>query len=514
VTPSSFVDTRGSDTSRPLFSRVLSRGQAPGGGLYVPESLPGIALEQIVALAGLDYPERVTRVLGWFGVDVEAGPLLALARQAYGARFAAPAITPMSGPHDGIHLLELWHGPSAAFKDIALQLMPRLFPTRGLLDPDPDNHAEQHLILVATSGDTGKASLEGFTGHPGVRLAVFYPVDGVSELQRLQMVTQPGANVAVFGVRGDFDACQRGVRALLRDEAFGREIAEHRRWRLSSANSINWGRLLPQIVYYVGCYSDLVASGSVIAGEPVDFCVPTGNFGNILAGHYASRIGVPVGRLVCACNENDVLRSFLDTGIYDIGERRLHRTPSPSMDILIASNLERLLHDISGDAPLIRRLIESLETMGRFEIGGKLLQVIHSRFATDSVTNEECLGTIGRAYRRHGLLLDPHTAVAWAVAERTRRDIPMVVVGTAHWAKFGGAVFRALRGETFDSALPADLAGAGPFAVLRHIQERAAGQSVPEGILELERATQRFTEVVGDSPESMGEALLASQSLR
>ncbi len=344
-----YLDTRGAIEMPRTFTEAILEGIAPGGGLFVPQRLPSFSVEQIELLATVPYHARAAAVYEAFGLNVSAEKTREIAARAYGPNFDDPEVAPVREVAPGRHVLELWHGPTLAFKDMALQCMPLYFSealeqahVRGATDLD-------FLILVATSGDTGVAALNGFADRARTRICVYYPDAGVSALQELQMVTQPGENLTVFRLGGDFDDCQSSVKAVFDDGDFAAELAERHHLALSSANSINWGRLLPQIAYYVSAYADLAARGVVSGGECVDVCVPTGNFGNILAAWYAKGIGVPIGRLLCASNSNNVLFDFLSSGIYDIAARSLVKTPSPSMDILISSNLERLLYDLTGD---------------------------------------------------------------------------------------------------------------------------------------------------------------------
>ncbi|MDZ4178730.1 MAG: threonine synthase, partial [Coriobacteriia bacterium] len=343
-----YLDTRDLDATRPTFSSAVVKGIAEGGGLYVPERLPELTLDEILAFATWPYQRRASAIFTRFGVDMSSERIDALMAQAYGCQWDDERIAPVIEVRPDMHVLELWHGPTSAFKDMALQCMPLFFSESIDLLRARGEAQEDYLILVATSGDTGKAALEGFADRDHTRIAVFYPAEGVSDIQRKQMVTQRGDNVMVYGVRGNFDDCQNAVKAAFADDAFNDELKRRHGLRLSSANSINWGRLLPQIVYYVSAYADMVASGGVKPGEPMDVCVPTGNFGNILGAYYARLMGVPIGRLICASNENNVLSDFIATGVYDISGRAFVTTPSPSMDILISSNLERLLYHLAG----------------------------------------------------------------------------------------------------------------------------------------------------------------------
>lgn len=323
----------------PVRAEAIVRGIAPDGGLYVPCEIPSLRAQEVY---GLSYAQTAAKVLGLFLEEYEPELLLGAAQEVYGTGFSGRAgyVRPVE---EGLYALELWHGPTCAFKDYALQLMPRLLVEAKRILGD----TRTTEILVATSGDTGKAALAGFAGLPGIKIAVFYPSHGTSEVQRLQMVTQEGENVAVYAIRGNFDDAQTGVKRAFASEELRGWLAA-RQTALSSANSINWGRLVPQIVYYFYCYAQLVQAGKVPDGAAVDFCVPTGNFGDILAGWYAKQMGLPVGRLVCASNRNDVLTQFLSTGVYD-AKRPFYKTSSPSMDILVSSNLERLLYHITQD---------------------------------------------------------------------------------------------------------------------------------------------------------------------
>jgi len=433
---------------------------------------------------------------------------------AYGDNFDDPEVAPVRDLGDGRFVLELWHGPTLAFKDMALQCMPLFFSealelahARGTTDLD-------FLILVATSGDTGVAALNGFADRAHTRIAVSYPDAGVSAIQERQMTTQPGGNLTVFAVEGDFDTCQSAVKAAFDDSAFAAGLAEKHGLAMSSANSINWGRLLPQIVYYVSAYADMVARGHVPSGAPIDVCVPTGNFGDILAGYYAKRMGVPIRRLLCASNTNKVLSDFIATGVYDIAGRDLVKTPSPSMDILISSNLERLLYDLSGDAAVVRRWMDELRTARRFTVDGELLARLQDEFAGEWVDNDTCLRTIGEVQRERGYLMDPHTAVAWKVAEGLRGaaagteggdGAPVLVVSTAHWSKFAADVARGLSGAP-DGA-PLDTAD--DFALLDRVVEMAPGARIPASMEAVRARPARFDTRIAGNRDALERALLA-----
>jgi threonine synthase len=505
--PLTYRDTRGLDPAHYTFLDAVMKGLASGGGLIVPEELPALTLWDILALSDLPYRKRAAAIYRAFHVDVPDARIDQLMAEAYGENFDNRRVAPVEEVAADMHVLELWHGPTSAFKDMALQCMPLFFSEAIEAREMSGIPSDDYLILVATSGDTGKAALEGFADRPHTRICVFYPADGVSDIQRKQMVTQHGENVAVFGMRGNFDDCQNAVKAAFNDPDFGTELHERYGLTLSSANSINWGRLLPQVVYYASAYADMVASGGVRPGEPMDVCVPTGNFGNILGAFYASRIGVPIGRLLCASNANNVLADFIATGVYDISDRGFVTTPSPSMDILISSNLERLLYELAGPEDT-QRWMSQLARDGRFQVDRETFGAVRERFAGDWVSNDESLQVIARVYDEHGYLLDPHTAVAWEVAERLRGDDPVLIVSTAHWAKFGADVYKALRGLSCDAPLPEDVASLSGIELLAKVQELAPdGSCVPRSLAELDQQPERFTGVVDAGAEGVEVAI-------
>ena len=437
-----YFSTRGA-AARISSAAAILQGLAADGGLFVPETIPQVSVSEIEELQGLSYEERATRVLRLFLTDYTEEELYGCACRAYGKTFDDVRRAPVRSVGD-MYVLELWHGPTSAFKDMALQLLPQLMCAAR----EKTGEKNTVLILVATSGDTGKAALEGFAGIDGIKIMVFYPDGGVSPVQRLQMVTQEGENVSVIAVRGNFDDAQRGVKEIFKDTATAKELAAYHT-RFSSANSINWGRLVPQIVYYFSAYADLLSAGKIHVGDTVNFTVPTGNFGNILAGYYAKRMGLPVGRLVCASNANHVLTDFLQTGIYD-RRRDFYQTISPSMDILVSSNLERLLYHLTEDIKQVTAWMKDLAAFGRYDartLLPALREHFWAAFADDAATQEE----IRSVYERTQYTLDPHTAVAYRAAEQYRRmtedTCPMVVLSTASPYKFCTSVLQALGGE-------------------------------------------------------------------
>ncbi|NLG83052.1 MAG: threonine synthase [Firmicutes bacterium] len=441
-----YLSTRGKGGEIPSAVAILE-GLAPDGGLYVPEEIPRLGAEEFSGLAGFPYPERAARLLSFFLTDYDEEELRRYARAAYGPdRFDNPAVTPLV-PLDGrTSVVELWHGPTAAFKDLALQIMPHLL--RAAVAKTGSH--EEVVILVATSGDTGKAALEGFRDVPGTKIVVFYPAEGVSRVQELQMTTQEGGNVAVVAVEGNFDDAQTGVKAIFADPELKMAMAA-RGLRFSSANSINWGRLVPQIAYYVTAYLEMAARGAIRAGDPINIAVPTGNFGNILAAYYARALGLPVARLVCASNMNNVLTDFLRTGVYD-RRRNFYTTISPSMDILISSNLERLLFLLADRDPgRVTKWMADLKETGRYELDPGALRRLQEVFWGGYADEEETKAAIGRVWRECGYLLAPHTAVGWHVLEEYRRTTgdppPTVLAATASPFKFPAAVLEAITGE-------------------------------------------------------------------
>ncbi len=484
-----YRDTRGAVDAPRTFTEAILEGIAPGGGLFVPERLPALSVEQIAALAEIPYHARAAQVFDAFGPDVAPAVTREIAARAYGPNFDHPGVAPVVEAAPGRHVLELWHGPTLAFKDMALQCLPLYF-SEALAQAHAKGATElDYLILVATSGDTGVAALDGYADRAGTRICVFYPDAGVSALQELQMVTQPGENLTVYRLAGDFDACQSSVKAVFDDAAFAAELAERHGLALSSANSINWGRLLPQIVYYLSGYADLVAAGAVASGEPVDVCVPTGNFGNILAAWYARRMGAPLRRLLCASNTNNVLFDFLSSGVYDIAARALVKTPSPSMDILVSSNLERLLYDLSGEPAKVAGWMADLRTAGRFEVDAGTKELLRASFAAAWVDNDTCLEVIGRVHRERGYLLDPHTAVAWEAAERLAGDAPVLIASTAHWSKFAADVVRGLTGVPAGEPVSGT---AHDLELLDRVVDLAPGTTVPPQLRAVRARPRRF----------------------
>ena len=437
-----YLSTR-DKTLRLRAAGAMAIGLSRDGGLFAPEAFPDLGTLDLKVLGAMSYQQRASFIMGKYLEAFGTEELERFAQRAYGPdRFDHPDVAPLHRVDSNTWCLELWHGPTCAFKDLALQMLPQLI-SESLNKLGEERDA---CILVATSGDTGKAALEGFADVPRTKILVFYPEHGVSEMQRLQMVTQSGDNVGVCAVRGNFDDAQGGVKALFSDEAL-REVLREKGWFLSSANSINWGRILPQIVYYISAYCDLLGAGEIKLGQKVNFCVPTGNFGNILSCYYAKRMGLPVGKLICASNRNDVLTDFIRTGIYD-RNRPFHTTMSPSMDILISSNLERLLFDMSGGKDeLVREYMEQLAQTGRYEVTPGMKRRMQEVFYGGFCGEEETASSIAMLYR-YGYLIDTHTAVAAKVLTDYRKKsgdrTPAIFVSTASPYKFCDSVLSSI----------------------------------------------------------------------
>ena len=499
-----YIDTRGCCEEPVSFTEAVVKGLANGGGLFVPQSIPTMTLDEITALGEKLYAQRAAEIYKRFDIDVPAEMIDELMADAYGKQFDSEDICPITSLDENTHILELWHGPTSAFKDMALQCLPRFFSasTKLLIERGKLDH--EFMILVATSGDTGKAALEGFCDVDGVSIGVMYPDGGVSDIQYKQMATQKGKNVRVWAVKGNFDDCQSGVKAVFSDETFAQKLLTDHKLALSSANSINWGRLLPQVVYYVSSYAELVKQGKVAAGAPIDVCVPTGNFGNILAAWYAKQMGTPIAKLICASNTNRVLADFIETGVYDISDREFVLTPSPSMDILISSNLERQLFELTGrNAAAVAGWMDELKKNKCFRVDDETFARVKEIFKTGSTNDADCLATIKAVFDEHHYLLDPHTAVAYRVATENRSENPLLIASTAHWAKFGENVYRGLHGLAGNEALPEEIAVLSGCELNRRIAEETQLPYIPQGLAELDTLPIRFTEVIDSSIETM-----------
>ncbi len=428
-------------------AEAIKTGISSDGGLFLPEDKPLISVEQIENMISMDYKQRAAAILKFYIDDYSDEEIIECVNKAYTSfKFDNKEIAPMHKLTDQVSILELWHGPTCAFKDMALQILPHLL----VKAVKKTGEKSKIVILVATSGDTGKAALEGFKDVEGTEIIVFFPNNGVSEVQKMQMVTQEGKNVHAIAINGNFDDAQNGVKQIFSDSDTIKLMAKNG-YKFSSANSINWGRLVPQIVYYFSAYCDLLKSGSININEKINIVVPTGNFGNILAAYYAMEMGLPVRKLICASNDNNVLTDFINTGIYN-RVREFKKTVSPSMDILISSNLERLLFELNGhNSELINDWMEKLRNTGRYEIDTDTFDKISEKFWAGYTTEAETLKTIKNVYKDDNYVVDTHTAVAIDVYEKyvisTGDMSKAVIASTASPFKFNTSVVSAIFGE-------------------------------------------------------------------
>lgn len=484
-----YVSTRGLKENT-TSAQAIKKGIAPDGGLYMPDELPKITLDEIKEYASMPYYKRAAAVLGKFLPDYDKVLLEEDCKNAYSEKNFPGGAAPVHKLSDGNYVLELFHGPTCAFKDMALQIMPSLL-SRSLTMTGESKTA---YILVATSGDTGKAALEGYADKEGIKIKVFYPSCGVSKIQKLQMATQCGENVSVCAIEGNFDDAQNGVKKIFGDKAINEKLGE-KGFFLSSANSINWGRLAPQIVYYISAYADLLKAGELCEGEELNVTVPTGNFGNIFAAYIAKQMGLPIGKLVCASNKNNILTDFFNTGVYD-RNRQFYQTVSPSMDILISSNLERLLYLVCGSDET-KKYMTSLSETGKYTVDEKYMATIRASFYGDCTNEEQTKAQIKKTFDENGYLIDTHTAVALRVAEnyKAKNGGKMLTVSTASPYKFAADVLGSL-GETADGD---------EFAPLYKLAE-VSNTEIPSPLASLKEKKVRFDKVI--SPSDMATEVL------
>jgi threonine synthase len=484
-----YQSTREGKTTHSGAQAILA-GLASDGGLFTPDSIPQLSLSQIDEMKSMTYQEKAFAILSLFLDDFPTEILLKCVNSAYNEQtFNHPDVAPLVKLTEQINILELYHGPTCAFKDIALQILPHLLMSSASLEKDD----RTYVILVATSGDTGKAALSGFQDVDRTKIVVFYPKSGVSTIQKLQMVTQEGENLKVIAVKGNFDDTQTGVKKIFSDEKLRAQL-EDKHYRFSSANSINWGRLAPQIVYYFSSYCDLLQRGEIKLGEEINFVVPTGNFGNILAGYIAKKMGLPIHRLVCAANKNNVLTDFINSGVYD-RNRDFNKTVSPSMDILISSNLERLLYLICQDASEVRGYMQDLADKGSYQVSDSLKKSIQSLFWSDCSDDNETIARIRSTYEEHGYLMDTHTAVAMDIHYKYKRAVSdnrkTVIVSTASPFKFNSSVAKAI-------LAPEVVAASDEVSLLTTLSEES-GMIIPDGLSGLDKKDVLHKDVVEKS---------------
>lgn len=476
-----YLSTRNSNL-RVKSSFAITHGISAEGGLFLPTDIPVISNDDFFSLCGMSYIDRAAFVLKKFLTDFTDDEIKYCVNSAYYGTFDNDSPAPVVQIDDSLYTLELWHGPTCAFKDLALQLLPYLVTTSAKKLGD----GKKLLILVATSGDTGKAALEGFKDVEDTEIIVFYPSDGVSPTQKLQMASQEGKNVHVFGIKGNFDDAQTGVKKIFTDNTVINKLSDIG-YEFSSANSINWGRLVPQIVYYISAYCDLLNSGKDLK-DGFNVTVPTGNFGNILAAYFAKAMGTPINKLVCASNKNNILTDFINTGVYD-KNREFYTTVSPSMDILISSNLERMLYLLSGDDKYVAGLQAELQSNGRFEVTEDIKHKIGEIFHAGFCGEEDTIKSIAETYNNFNYLCDTHTSVAVSVAraymQKTGDARPMIIASTASPYKFTKSVLKAISND-----VPED-----EFEAIDTLK-KLTGVTVPAGIADLRKKKIRFDDVI------------------
>lgn len=467
-------------------AQAIVQGISAEGGLFVPSEIPSITMDEIVKLGDMSYSERAAFVFSKYLTDFTEAEIRYCTDNAYSTKnFATENIAEISHLFDGTYVLELWHGPTCAFKDMALQILPYLLTT----SVKKIELNKKVIILVATSGDTGKAALEGFADVPGTEIMVFYPQDGVSAMQKRQMTTQDGENVKVCAIKGNFDDCQNGVKAIFTNEEIKQKL-DDAGMMFSSANSINWGRLAPQIIYYISSYAELVKDGEIKAGDKINIVVPTGNFGNILAAYYAKNMGMPVNKLICASNSNKVLTDFINTGIYD-RNRDFITTISPSMDILISSNLERLLYLISGENDAqIREWFGALAQTGRYEVSDDVKAKLKADFVGGFCDDVQTKAVIKEIYDKYSYTLDTHSAVAVKVYQDYKAETgdmtKTLIASTASPYKFSSSVLEAIEGQVPQMD---------EYDMVDKLN-KLSGYAIPKSLAELKDKEIRFSESI------------------
>jgi threonine synthase len=488
-----YKSTRSLNEEYVSAANAIKNGLAPDGGLYMPESIPSLSQDEIISLCEKSYAERAAYIMSKFLTEYSHDELLSDCNQAYSEKKFPGGAAPIHKIDDKVYSLELWHGPTCAFKDMALQIMPRLL-SRALEKTDEKRTA---LILVATSGDTGKAALEGYRDVDRIKIKVFYPVNGVSRVQKLQMATQEGNNVDVCAIHGNFDDAQNGVKAIFADTEFAKELNEKDTF-LSSANSINWGRLVPQVVYYVSAYCDMLKNGEIKLGDKLDVCVPTGNFGNIFAAYIAKLMGLPLGKLVCASNKNNILTDFLENGTYD-RNRSFFTTISPSMDILISSNLERLIYLVCGSEKTAKYMKE-LKENGKYTLAEEDFAKIKENFSGYYCDEENTKKTISYTFSERKYLIDTHTAVGYYSAlqyiENEKSENKIILASTASPFKFASDVYKAISGKAPTDDLSA-----------LDLLAKVSGEKIPLPLDKIGERVVRFTNTC--DPKDMKDTVLA-----
>ncbi len=481
-----FYNSTRNSSIKVTSAEAITQGISAEGGLFVPESIPSISLDEVKKLGGMSYADRAAYVFAKYLTDFTDAEIHYCTDNAYSTKnFETESISELAHLFDGTYMLELWHGPTCAFKDMALQILPYFLTTSA----KKINLDKKIVILVATSGDTGKAALEGFKDVEGTQIMVFYPEHGVSPMQKRQMKTQEGGNVGVCALKGNFDDCQNGVKEIFTNEDVKAQLSSGGKM-FSSANSINWGRLVPQIVYYISAYADLVRSEEIALGDKINIVVPTGNFGNILAAYYAKHMGIPVNKLICASNINNVLTDFIKTGVYD-RNRRFYATCSPSMDILISSNLERLLYLMTGrNDEVIKDWFGKLSSEGKYEVSDDIKQKLAEEFYGGFCDDSETKATISEIYKKYSYTCDTHTAVAVKVYEDYKRETgdttKTLIASTASPYKFSASVLEAMEGAVSELD---------EYAMVDRLAE-LSDIPVPSALADLKTKPERFNDSI------------------
>lgn len=495
-----YKSTRGSG-KKYTFSQVLLKGIAEDGGLFLPVKIPQFSLKDIEKLQHKSYQEIALFIMKLLETDFPEPVLRDLINKAYGQNFDNPQIAPLVHIKENEYILELWHGPTAAFKDMALQLMPLLF-SQALSSKKEE--PKKYLILVATSGDTGAAALEGYKNKKGIKIIVLFPQNQVSSIQELTMTTFKAENGKVIAINGDFDDAQTLVKDIFNDRKFNEKLLTKYGVSLSAANSINWGRLVPQLFYYLVSYVRLLEEKKIKIGSEIDIAVPSGNFGNLFAAFFMKQMGLPIRKFICASNSNNVLTQFFQTGVYDISNRDIIATPSPSMNILVSSNLERFLYLITNNSVRVKEWMKDLKEKKRFTIDTDTRKKIGEFIFADWVDNTDGLTCIKNTLEKTGYLLDPHTAVATEVANRYKsqtksEDVPLIICSTAHWSKFPRHVFAAINGASQEKNI---------FKLLSLIKQKAPKTQIPPNILALQKKEKTNIPVLPPSKDVIEEAIL------
>lgn len=491
-----FYNSTRNNNIRVSSAEAITQGISVEGGLFVPEEMPSITLEEIKSLGDMSYADRAAYVFATYLTDFTDAEIHYCTDNAYSTKnFETENIAEIAHLFDGTYMLELWHGPTCAFKDMALQILPYFLTTSA----KKINLDKKIVILVATSGDTGKAALEGFKDVENTQIMVFYPEQGVSPMQKRQMKTQEGSNVGVCAIKGNFDDCQNGVKVIFTNEDVKTQLSDSGKM-FSSANSINWGRLVPQIVYYISTYAQLVKDEEISIGDKINVVVPTGNFGNILAAYYAKHMGLPINKLICASNINNVLTDFIKTGVYD-RNRKFYATCSPSMDILISSNLERLLYIMTGkNDEIIRDWFGKLSSEGKYEVTDDIKKKLAEEFYAGYCDDAQTKATISEIYGKYSYTCDTHTAVAVKVYEdykkETSDNTKTVIASTASPYKFSASVLEAIEGSKADID---------EYSMVDKLAE-LSDIPVPSALADLQNKPERFNESI--DKETMREYVL------